>query len=67
MPMLFNKSSTTSYADSLFFNTIAIEDMPKKLTFFRFRKYDETTILEDHIIEYRKRMIVIVCRMIYVK
>ena len=52
------KSLSHSYADSPFMDSIALVEMPKKLSFPNMKKYDGTTDPTDHIASYKQCMFI---------
>ncbi|KAL5569967.1 hypothetical protein UlMin_026542 [Ulmus minor] len=57
VPAPIKKSSVNSYADSPFTNNIALVEMPRKFSFPNMKLYDGTTDPDDHIAQYKHRML----------
>ncbi|KAF3558256.1 hypothetical protein F2Q69_00013885 [Brassica cretica] len=53
------KSNPNSYADTPFMDEITLIEMPKKFSFPSIMAYDGTTDPNDHIAQYRQRMLAI--------
>ena len=56
VPTPLKKSLSRSYADSLFVDSIALVEIPKKFSFPNSKLYDGTTDPTDHIASYKQRM-----------
>ncbi|XP_013608048.1 PREDICTED: uncharacterized protein LOC106314770 [Brassica oleracea var. oleracea] len=56
------KSNPDSYADTPFTNEITLIEMPMKFSFRSIKAYDSTTDLDDHVAQYRQRMLAIALR-----
>ena len=56
VPTPLKKILPHTYADSLFFDSIILVEMPKKFFFPNMKLYDGTTNLTDHIASYKHRM-----------
>ena len=56
VPASHRKSLPHSYTDSLFVDSIALIEMPKKFHFPNMKLYDGTTNLTDHIASKKQHM-----------
>ena len=53
------KSNPGSYADTPFTDNIALIEMPRKFSFPNIKMYDGTGDPDDHIDQYKQRMLVV--------
>ena len=53
------KSNPDSYADTPFMDEITLIEMPRKFSFPTIKAYDGTTDLDDHVAQYRQRMLAV--------
>ena len=53
------KSNPDSYADTPFTNEITLIEMPMKYSFPSIKAYDDTTDPDDHVTQYRQKMLAI--------
>ncbi|KAF3565431.1 hypothetical protein DY000_02014363 [Brassica cretica] len=53
------KSSPDSYADTRFTDEITLIEMPRKFSFPSIKAYDDTTDPDDHVSQYRQRMLAV--------
>ncbi|KAF3492789.1 hypothetical protein DY000_02052663 [Brassica cretica] len=53
------KSNPDSYADTPFTDEIALIDMPRKFSFPSIKRYNSTTDPNDHVTQYRQRMLAV--------
>ncbi|XP_048599778.1 uncharacterized protein LOC125579914 [Brassica napus] len=53
------KSNPDSYADTPFTDEVTLIKMPMKFSFPSIRAYDGTTDLDDHVAQYRQRMLAV--------
>ena len=53
------KSNPDSYAETLFTDEIALIEMPRKFSFPSIKAYDGTTDPDDHVAQYRQRMLAV--------
>ena len=53
------KSDPDSYADTPFTDEITLMEMPRKFSFPSIKGYDGTTDPDDHVVQYRKRMLAV--------
>ncbi|KAF3550908.1 hypothetical protein DY000_02007496 [Brassica cretica] len=53
------KSNPDSYADNPFTDEITLIEMPRKFSFPSIKAYDDTTSPDDHIAQYRQRMLAV--------
>ncbi|KAF3485988.1 hypothetical protein F2Q69_00052290 [Brassica cretica] len=56
---LIRKSNPGSYADTPFTDDIALIEMPRKLSFPNIKMYDRTGDPDDHIAQYKQRMLAV--------
>ncbi|KAF2583136.1 hypothetical protein F2Q68_00004587 [Brassica cretica] len=54
------KSSPDSYADTPFMDEVTLIEMPRKFSFPSIKAYDGTTDLDDHVAQYKQRMLAVV-------
>ena len=53
------KSSPDSYADTPFMDEVTLIEMPRKFSFPSIKAYDGTTDPDDHVAQYRQRMLAV--------
>ena len=53
------KSNPDSYADTPFTDEITLIEMPKKFSFPSIKAYDGTTDPDDHVAQYKQRMLAV--------
>ena len=53
------KSNPDSYADTPFTDEITLIEMPRKFSFPSIKAYDGTTDPDDHVAQYRQRMLAV--------
>ena len=53
------KSNPDSYVDTPFTDEITLIEMPRKFSFPNIRVYDDTTDPDDHVAQYRQRMLAV--------
>ncbi|KAF3569385.1 hypothetical protein DY000_02015650 [Brassica cretica] len=62
LPMVappIRKSNPNSYADTAFTDEITLIEMPRKFSFPTIKAYDGTTDPDDHVAQYRQRMLAV--------
>ncbi|KAL5752018.1 hypothetical protein ACOSQ2_022525 [Xanthoceras sorbifolium] len=57
VPAPIKKSTINSFTDSPFVDAIALVEMPRKFNFPNMKPYDGTTDPDDHIAQYRQRIL----------
>ncbi|KAF2579077.1 hypothetical protein F2Q68_00004800 [Brassica cretica] len=53
------KSTPSSYSDTPFMDEITLIEMPRKFSFPSIKAYDGTSDLDDHVSQYRQRMLAV--------
>uniref|UniRef100_A0A0D3CFA4 Uncharacterized protein n=1 Tax=Brassica oleracea var. oleracea TaxID=109376 RepID=A0A0D3CFA4_BRAOL len=56
------KSNPDSYADTPFTDEITLIEMPRKFSFPSIKAYDGTRDPDDHVAQYRQRMLAVALR-----